>query len=295
LSSGGFFAVQMHVAYSTWFRGAGIFAGGPYHCAEGSLTTATTSCMNALPAPNVNNLVSLTKTRSSSGVIDPVSSLSGQKAYMFSGTQDTTVKQAVMDALRDYYQAFSVTVNYTNNFKAAHTQPTDDPVNTNLCTISMSPYISDCQFDGSGNALQTIYGALKPRNNSPAGQIINFNQSQFVTNPRSISLDDTGYVYVPAACASGAACHLHVSFHGCLQGAYTVGTKYVTNTGYNKWADTNNIIVLYPQAINSTALGNPNGCWDWWGYNTASANNYDTKSGVQMSAIAKMIQYVCGK
>jgi poly(3-hydroxybutyrate) depolymerase len=30
----------------------------------------------------------------------------------------------------------------------------------------------------------------------------------------------------------------------------------------NEWADTNNIIVLYPQAVPS--YGNDYGCWDWW-------------------------------
>lgn len=32
LSSGAFFAVQMHVAYSGTFMGAGVFAGGPFYC-----------------------------------------------------------------------------------------------------------------------------------------------------------------------------------------------------------------------------------------------------------------------
>ena len=42
LSSGGFMAVQMHVAYSATFRkGAGIVAGGPFYCAEGSIVYAT--------------------------------------------------------------------------------------------------------------------------------------------------------------------------------------------------------------------------------------------------------------
>ena len=36
------------------------------------------------------------------------------------------------------------------------------------------------------------------------------------------------------------------------------------NAGYNAIAEANNIIVLYPQAVNSTL--NPRGCWDWWGY-----------------------------
>ncbi len=35
LSSGGFMAAQLHVAYSeTFAKGAGIVAGGPFYCAE---------------------------------------------------------------------------------------------------------------------------------------------------------------------------------------------------------------------------------------------------------------------
>jgi poly(3-hydroxybutyrate) depolymerase len=43
LSSGAFMAVQMHVANSATIRGAGVFAGGPYYCAKGSMMTAMTS------------------------------------------------------------------------------------------------------------------------------------------------------------------------------------------------------------------------------------------------------------
>ena len=40
LSSGGFMAVQLHVAHSaTLVKGAGIVAGGPYYCAEGSIVS----------------------------------------------------------------------------------------------------------------------------------------------------------------------------------------------------------------------------------------------------------------
>jgi len=68
---------------------------------------------------------------------------------------------------------------------------------------------------------------------------------------------------------------------------------YVQNTGFNKWADTNNIVVVYPQAINIS--GNPNGCWDWWGYLTGTANTYDTKTGPQMAALQKLIDWAGGK
>jgi hypothetical protein len=55
------------------------------------------------------------------------------------------------------------------------------------------------------------------------------------------------------------------------------------------------MIVLYPQARSryGLALGawkyimNPKGCWDWWGYSGA---DYHTKEGVQIKAVAAMIE-----
>jgi poly(3-hydroxybutyrate) depolymerase len=43
-----------------------------------------------------------------------------------------------------------------------------------------------------------------------------------------------------------------------------VNDAYINHAGYNRWADTNGIIVLYPQAAASSGIPlNPNGCWDW--------------------------------
>ena len=85
---------------------------------------------------------------------------------------------------------------------------------------------------------------------------------------------------------------MHVTFHGCLQDYATVGFDYINNAGFNEWADTNNIIILYPQTVATIfAPENPNGCWDWWGYNN-NPSTYDTKSGVQMQVIYSMIQQV---
>ncbi len=50
------------------------------------------------------------------------------------------------------------------------------------------------------------------------------------------------------------------------------------------WADTNNIILLFPQVLPDAM--HPEGCWDsnaWYG------SDYDQKSGVQMTAIMGMI------
>ena len=44
LSSGGYMAVQLHVAWSSLFHGAGVIAAGPYYCAQGTALLATTRC-----------------------------------------------------------------------------------------------------------------------------------------------------------------------------------------------------------------------------------------------------------
>ena len=84
LSSGGFMAAQLHVAYSATFnKGAGIVAGGPFYCAEGSIVNATGRCMASLAGIPVSSLVSTTNTWASQGIIDPVANLQGSKVYLF--------------------------------------------------------------------------------------------------------------------------------------------------------------------------------------------------------------------
>jgi len=70
-----------------------------------------------------------------------------------------------------------------------------------------------------------------------------------------------------------------------------VQERYVRDTGYNRWADGNDIVVLYPQA-KSEKLANPNGCWDWWGYSSAA---YATKAGPQMAAVRAMLDRLAGR
>ena len=97
---------------------------------------------------------------------------------------------------------------------------------------------------------------------------------------------ETGFVYVPAACAAANAhCRVHIALHGCLQSAQSVGDRFVTGAGYNAWADNNRLLVLYPQVDTSSTPDNEYGCWDWWGY---TGSNYAHKSAPQMKAIMAM-------
>jgi len=284
LSSGGYMAVQMHVAYSATFRtGAGVVAGGPYYCAQDSLINATGPCMAHTAAIPVSALVSTTKSWANAGAIDPVANLASSKVYLYSGTQDTTVVPAVMNDLKTYYGAFvpAAAVVYRNDLGSGHAMITDDF--GGACASTASPYVDDCNFDLAGAILGQLYGPLNPRNNGAlTGDFVAFDQTAFVSGH---GMAATGWLYVPAACAAGESCRLHVAFHGCLQNASDVGVQFVRDTGYNRWADTNRIVVLYPQ----TGAAATNGCWDWWGYDSPS---YAKKSGPQMAAVKAMVDRV---
>jgi poly(3-hydroxybutyrate) depolymerase len=102
---------------------------------------------------------------------------------------------------------------------------------------------------------------------------------------------------VPKACAEGQPCKLHVAIHGCKQNAASIGMAYVTDTGYLPWADSNNIVILFPQTIARHDLAldgvyNPNACWNWWGY--GGDDNYHTRVGYQIAAIRGMVDRLAG-
>jgi hypothetical protein len=309
LSSGGFMAVQFEMAYSSIVTGVGIIAGGPYFCARGSLETAGRDCSCTLlgscrVAPghiNVQELRQFTDRQAELGNIDPTSNVSHHRVWMFSGTADTLVPQAVMDDLRNYYLNYVTNGNirYVNDVAAGHAMPTTSFGNS-PCTAEQDPYMNKCSFDAAGEILKWIYGVhVRADDGTLSGQFIEFDQNEFLANAGEHDLDDTGWLYAPAGCVQGKACKLHVVFHGCRQGQSFqeflfgpgFGRTFVDNAGYNEWADANDIVVLYPQVVQDGLKGNPQGCWDWWGYDDA---DYATKRSPQMAAIRAMIDRIAG-
>ena len=290
ISSGGFMAVQLQVAYSIRIFGTAIFAGGPYYCAQDSATTAQGSCKSGNGIP-LQALIDYTNSQASSGTIEPTSNIASKPIYMFSGINDTTVHQPVMNTLQQYYEVYtgSANITYNNNSQAAHAWISPDGPNS--CNSSYIPYIDNCGIDPEQTFLSMFYGTLNPKNTAPlAGSYVQFDQNAFVTgdNANSYSMDSTGWLFVPANCANGQACRLVVALHGCLQYQGIVQQQFVQKSGINEWADTNNIIVLYPQTIASWP-NNPLGCWDWWGY---TSSDYALRSGPQMRAIIAMVSRI---
>jgi poly(3-hydroxybutyrate) depolymerase len=291
ISSGGYMASQMHVAYSATIRkGAGIIAAGPVYCSEGNVFIAEGPCMADTGSRHLPFLLSVIRTWSGKGYIDPTGNLGASKVYLLSGTIDSTVRQPVVNDLRAMYSRFLPAANifYKNDLAVEHAVPTDSFGNP--CSVKGSPYIDNCNFDAAGAILKWIYGPLKPRNTGTlSGVFIDFDQAAFWGNgdPTAHGMENVGHAYVPAHCAAGQPCRLHVAFHGCKQNDAAVGDAFYRHAGYNGWADANDMIVLYPQA--SVTAANPNGCWDWWAYDDF---NFAAKSGGQMVAVKTMIDRI---
>jgi hypothetical protein len=235
---------------------------------------------------------------------------------MFSGTNDTTVRQGVMNMLQQYYETYTSSSNiaYNQSMPAAHGWISPDGPNS--CTSSYIPYINNCGVDAEQTFLTNFYGNLNPKNTGTqnpfasggypnltnfygslsanntgtlTGSYIQFDQNPFTSggNAKSYSMDGTGWLFVPQNCTNGQSCRLVVALHGCQQYQGIIQQQFVQKSGINEWADTNNIIVLYPQATNSSS--NPLGCWDWWGY---LSSDYALKSAPQMDAIMAMVAQI---
>ena len=81
VSSGGFMATQLQVAYSATIDGAGIVAAGPYDCGQGNVIDFATCDIGAsLPA-----LEQQAVTWSNEGQIDPISDPEGRDAHPLAG------------------------------------------------------------------------------------------------------------------------------------------------------------------------------------------------------------------
>ena len=286
LSSGAYMAAQFHVAFSADLVGVGAVAGGPYACAEGNVVLALQRCMDTrLGAPDPRRLLGIAATAAAFGAVDPLPGLARARVYVFGGGRDETVTPPVVDALVRFYQLAGVpeaNLLVERGIAAGHAFITEGPAAP--CAATREPFINDCDYDQAGAILRHLYGALQPPSASPRGVLAPFDQAEFLRRPRAHGLDDTGFVYVPAACRDSAGCRVHVAFHGCRQGRESIGDTYATRTGYNRWADTNRLVVLYPQAVRTPT--NPWGCWDWFAHDDPA---YHTKAGRQMAAVKRML------
>lgn len=295
ISAGGYMAVQFHVAHSALVRGAGIVAAGPYFCAEASLRHALGRCMQGDEEIPTARLLETTSQLGLDGAIDPIAGLADDRVWIFHGAADPIVRAPVVDALEAYYRALvsPEQVARVEHPQAGHTFPTRAAA-APACAASESPFVGNCGLDGARALLEHFHGTLTDGSEPRPDGLLEFDQRPYAASSGSAALAEQGWLYVPAACKAGAAdaCRLHVVFHGCKQGASFVGDQFVQRAGYLQIAESNRVVLLFPQVEPSFQPLNPNGCWDWWGY---EGEAYATQAGPQVRAVRSMIADLLGE
>ncbi len=285
VSSGAMMATQMHVALSDLVGGAALVSGGPYYCAEASMKKGLGPCMKG---GDVGLAASLAFARqaSASGVIGDLANIAGDPVWLFRGSNDVVMHPDVTDAARDFYTELEgqVTV-VADEVPAAHGFPTVDQ--GAVCEVRETPFLNACNYDAAGEMLQSLYGDLQPRG-SATSDLTEVPQP----GASAATMLANALAYIPESCRTGESCGMHIAFHGCQQSTAFVGDAFAKGAGYNEWAETNKLIVLYPQVDSSNiAPLNPMGCWDWWGY---TDEHYATKNGPQIAVVRAMIDLLAG-
>ncbi len=303
ISSGAYMAGQFQMAHASTVTGAAIIAGGPYGCAESAFSglvagpaatmlnanKAVSGCMlNAMAlwgVPDANGLAERARQRAADGEIDPIADVVTDRVYLFSGTNDRTVLPAIVASAAGFYRALGLPdaqIRFVSDVPAGHAIVTESE--GSACSKSGEPYIVDCDYDQAKDLLTHLLGPLQPASAKAAGRKIVFDQSAYRGRSGRNGLAAKGVVYVPDTCRGGG-CRVHIAFHGCAQNRETVGDAFIDDAGYQRWADTNRLIVLYPQTEASGA--NPQGCWDWWGY---ADRDFLTRSAPQIEAVHAMLK-----
>lgn len=304
ISSGAYMAGQFEMAHARIVKGAAIIAGGPYGCSQSifadsmplpggefvNLSKAVNGCMlNNLAVWGVTDaqmLASKARERAEHDQIDPIKDVTDDRVYLFSGEEDRTVVPEIVAAAAKFYAALGVpeaNIKLVNNLPAGHAFVTES--DGEACERSGEPYVVHCNYDQAGELLKHIYGPLQPPSAQETGEWLEFDQRPFTTDLGVDGLDDKGVAYIPKTCREQSGCRIHIAFHGCAQNREKVGDAFVRKTGFARWADTNRIIVLYPQ---TTALPfNPQACWDWWGY---TGSQYLTRKAPQIVAVYRMLE-----
>jgi len=201
------------------------------------------------------------------------------------------MKTSIVKKIEEFYSLLGGKVTATEYaILAEHGFPT---VDYGLPCVTLSaPFVLKCNYDGAGAALATFYGLekLKPPTNSTSAHLITLKQHSFVPAGKSVTgFADEGYAYIPLGCQDKeSVCDIHVAWHGCNQNEGTVRGAFNMHAGYDGYAESNNIIILYPQSERAL-LKNPQSCFDWWGY---TDDDYAFKTGAQMAAVMAMVEHL---
>jgi len=280
ISAGAFMATQLQIAFSDRIQGMGSLAGGPYWCAQGG--SSLYGCLFQPEQVNLQVLWNRVTEEERQGKIAPTNNLRNARIYIFQSKADTVVKPASSQKLQGFLAKYVSSNNLHTEWmeKAAHAFPTVNYGKS--CDTSGIPYVVNCKKDIAGEMLTHLLGNLRAPVKMVNENLRLFSQKEF----SSAGLHEKGWAYIPAACdRENHGCRVHMALHGCQMGPDFMDDEFRAYAGYNTWAESNDLIIIYPSI--SRSFGNPNGCWDWFGYTN---DNYANRAGPQMEALMKIIE-----
>lgn len=282
LSAGGYMATQLHVTHSARISGAAALAAGPYDCAQASIARALGPCLTGSELGSASS-ETLARSRSSAAEVDDLTNLRNDPVWLFHSSADTVVHRPATQALYEFYSKFTAEdlVTFVTDIRAAHGMPTLSAGAS--CGEMTPPFVNACGFDAAGEILNHLHELSSGPKAPDKSRLFGFDQTCCST-PNTL-LAEAGFVYQPSACESHE-CDIHMVLHGCRQGAEIVKRQFIEQAGYLRWAEGNDLILIFPQV--AASLTNPAGCWDWWGYTGA---NYATRSAPQIQALMAMFEH----
>ena len=299
-------AGQFEIAHSRDVVGAAIIAGGPYGCSESlfadvipgpgtallNLTKAINGCMlNALQAfgvPNPKLLAERARAARRARPHRPRRRREGRPHLSLLRHRTITPScRAIVAAARSFYEALGVPdaqILYVSNIPAGHALRHRRP-GPRVRLLRQALHRRLRLRPGRRAAGADLRPAQPALGRADRARSWSSTRARFTKDLANHGLSDEGIVYVPEACAADAGCRVHIAFHGCGQNRTFVGDAFARDSGFARWADTNNLIVLFPQTA-ATPL-NPQGCWDWWGY---TGRDYLTRNAPQIVAVRRMLE-----
>ncbi|WNK20437.1 PHB depolymerase family esterase [Halomonas piscis] len=300
VSSGGYMATQLAVAWPERFHGLGVLAAGPWGCARGKLSRALNQCMMTRRGePSLAALETRRADYQSRGQVGKDANLGRLRAFVWHGEQDGVIDPVLGDLLGEQLAAW---LDDEQQLKMARDETAGHGWPVAADSADQASALAPCRNEGeeanllacgedvAGAMMDWLYPERAARSEFSAGELRQFDQSDFDAR----GLADSGYVYVPDAC-TGGGCGATLALHGCRMGAEALGDAFARKSGLNAWADAHDEVVLYPQA--ESTLANPQGCWDWWGFAESSWQLHplhDTRDGTQAGALLEMLDRLQG-
>ena len=303
-SSGGGMASNHLLAFSDRVTGMGQIESGCY--AEGRVEQPPafgTSIQGPFPPFNLSGMVNYARRSAAIGRIAPLAGMSRARVWLMQGGNDTVCRN-LPNLSASFYRKLLPQVVLKIVPGAEHGFVTDQSPTCASCVPcgTLGGMVQLCGFDMAGSLLQHVLGeTLIPRVQPLPQNLRTINQSQFwpsdAKTREAIGMDYTAYTYVPSGCLSNssASCRIHVVYPGCYcsvatspPGRPSTGLDIIQYGGFNDWAESNRIIVLYPQHAVIA-------CWQGCGRSLPSNPNYDlydTRLSRQLSVVNRMVDWL---